>query len=530
MRKCAYIVVFALVLATAMPGADTAADRAFKAAEQAVRAGDRFKALMLYAEAVQLDPANSLYSDRRLALQNTPTLVAEQVNAPDPAAAAVDAKANKEPLTAADLREAIEPPRLKPPEGKKSFSLRGDGRSVLEGAGTSIVLQMVFDAAYQPLPTVNLRAEDLSFGETIRLLERVTDSFFVPLDATSVLVVRDTPQNRTQYLPTMAAMALIPERLSVQEAQEILSAVQQIIEVRRISMDSGKRLVIFRDSVAKAMAARDLFQTLSRSRAQIAVDVEIVSISKTSSLSYGLRLPTSSAIVDFGKSVGGIVNIPGNANGFTNLVGFGGGVLPLGIGIANSGVFGTLTKASGQTLLALQMVSADGQQASFHIGDRYPVVAATFSGLTTDTNVSSTLAPQVNYVDLGVQMKMTPTVHMGGEVTLDVEASFKTLGVQAANGIPSIGSRQYQGKIRLKTGEWAVVAGLVSTSESETPTGPAGLSEIPVLGKLFTKQTKSLDTADVLIVLKPHLTAEPPWDDPTHTIWTGTETRPPTVF
>ncbi|MEQ1945920.1 MAG: type II and III secretion system protein [Bryobacteraceae bacterium] len=521
---------FAVVSATAVLAADNAADRAFKAAEQAARAGDRFKALVLYAEASQLDPANSLYSERRLAMQNTPTFVAQQDVGPDAAAASLDAKASTEPVTASDLREAIQPPRLKPNPGTRNFALRGDARTVLEGAGAAIGIEMIFDSAYQPLPTVNLRAADLNFEETIRLLERVTDSFFVPLDEKSVLVARDTPQNRTQYVPTMAAVALIPDRISAQEAQEILTAVQQILEVRRISLDPGKRLVIFRDSMPKATAARDLFQTLSRSRAQVAVDVEIISISKTSSLSYGLSLPTSAAIVDFGKSVGGIVTNPGNAGGFTNLIGIGGGVLPLGIGIANSGIFGTLSKASGQTLLSLQMVSLDGQQASFHIGDRYPVVSATFSGLTTDTTVSSTLAPQVNYVDLGVQMKLTPTVHAGGEVTLDLDAAFKTLGAQSSNGIPAIASREYQGKIRLKIGEWAVVAGLVSTSQAETPTGPAGLSELPVVGRLFAKQTKSVDTADVLIVLKPHLTAEPPWDDPSHTMWTGSETRPPTLF
>lgn len=328
----------------------------------------------------------------------------------------------------------------------------------------------------------------------------------------------------------MAIAAQIPERLSAQEAQELLTAVQQILEVRRISLDPGKRLVVFRDSVSKATAARDLFQTLSRSRAQIAVDIEILSVSKTSSLSYGLSLPTAANIVDFGTSVGGIVNVPGNGGSATNFLGFGGNSLPLGVGIADGGVFATLSKSSGDTLLALQMVSADGQQASFHIGDRYPVIAATFSGLTTGTTVSATLAPQVNYVDLGVQLKLTPTVHQGGEVTLDLDASFKTLGALGANGIPSIASRAYQGKIRLRNGEWAVVAGLVSLNESETPTGIAGLSEIPVVGKALSHQQRSSDSADVLIVLKPHLTAEPPWDDPSKTIWTGTESRPLTLF
>jgi general secretion pathway protein D len=537
MRKCVRILGFACALALVPAGlfaAETAAERAFKAAEQAARAGDRFKAYVLYAEAARLDPANSLYSGRKLAMQNSPALVAETQISPDPGAAkaapesiAADSAAND---VTNDVAEAAAPPQLKAKEGRQNFNLKGDARVVLEGAAAALGIEIIFDPAYQPLPTVTFRAQEATFDDTLRTLERVTDSFFVPLTEKTAMVVRDTVPNRTQFAPAMAAVALIPERLSAQEAQEIVTAVQQILEIRRINTDPTRRLVIFRDSVSKATAARELFRQLSRSRAQIAVEVEIVSVSKTSSLSYGLSLPTSAAIVDFGKSAGGIANIPGNAGGFTTFYALGGGALPLGIGIANAAAFGTLSRASTQTLLSLEMVSLDGQAASFQVGSRYPVVSATFSGLTPTTTVSPTLVPSVNFVDLGIQVKLTPTVHEGGEVTLDLDASFKTLGSQGDNGIPSIDSRQYQGKVRLRSGEWAVVAGLVSVSNSETPTGVAGLSELPWIGRLFSHQNRSSDATEVLVVLKPRLLSEPPWEDISRPVWTGTESRPLSAF
>jgi general secretion pathway protein D len=533
MPKCVRLVALRMLAlaftAAGLYAADTAAETAFKGAEQAVRAGDNFKAYLLFAQAVQLDPLNSLYSQRKMALQNSPALRADAQLAPDPALPAGQIAGDT--LTGNELTpEAEPPPQLKGSAENKSFNLKGDARIVLEGAGAALGVEMVFDPAYQPLPNVAFHAEDASFEDTLLTLERVTDSFFVPLNEKAVLVVRDTTQNRTQFTPTMSVTVPIPDRISAQEAQELVTAVQQILEVRRISLDPTKRLAIFRDSVSKATAARDLFLTLSRSRAQIAVDVEILSVSKTSSLSYGLSLPTSASIVDFGKSVAGIVNLPGNAGGFTSLFAFGGGATPFGLGIASAAAFATLSNASSQTLLSLQMVSLDGQAASFHVGDRYPVISATFSGLTPDTIVSQTLVPTVNYVDLGIQLKMTPTVHQGGEVTLDLDAQFKTLGAGGANGIPVIASRQYQGKVRLRNGEWAVVAGLVSMNNSETPTGVAGLSELPLIGRLFTHQTRSTDAADVLIVLKPHLVAEPPWEEVSRPMWTGTETRPRSVF
>jgi len=530
MRKCVRFLAFAFASA-GLFAAETAAERAFKAAEQAARSGDRFKAYVLYAQAAQLDPANSLYSQRTLGLQNSPALQAETQLAPDPAE--TSAQPAPELPTASDLREAELPPQLKPKAGTQNFNLKGDARIVLEGAGAALGVEMIFDPAYQPLPSVTFQAQDATFDDTLRLLERVTDSFFVPLNEKTALVVRDTPPNRAQYTPMMAVEALIPERLSVQEAQELMTAIQQIMEVRRISLDPTRRVAIFRDSVSKAMAARALFQQLSRSRAQVALDVEIVSVSKTSSLSYGLSLPTSAPFVDFGKSLFGFMLTPTSFAGFTKYALLGGGPLPLGVGVADAAIFGTLSKASSQTLLAVHMVAVDGQAASFHVGDRYPVVSSTFSGLTPTTTVSPTLAPIVNYVDLGIELKMTPLVHEDGEVTLDLDAAFRTLGAQSDSGVPGapvIDNRQYQGKVRLRSGEWAVVAGLVYVNDTETTTGIAGLSEIPIVGRLFSHQTPTSQTADVLVVLKPHLVSEPPWEDVSKPMWTGTEGRPLSTF
>jgi general secretion pathway protein D len=82
----------------------------------------------------------------------------------------------------------------------------------------------------------------------------------------------------------------------------------------------------------------------------------------------------------------------------------------------------------------------------------------------------------------------------------------------------------------LKDGEWAVIAGLITTNDSETPAGVAGLMNIPWLGRLFSHQTHEKDLTQTLIVLKPRLVALPPWETVSKSIWTGTESRPITPF
>ena len=113
-------------------------------------------------------------------------------------------------------------------------------------------------------------------------------------------------------------------------------------------------------------------------------------------------------------------------------------------------------------------------------------------------------------------------VHGMDEMTLEVESEFKLLGSQAVDGIPIISNRKFQSKIRVATGEWAVVAGLMTDSDATTISGIPGLSTIPFL----RKNDRNRSHGDTLIVLKPHLLSLPPTEQVTKPAWVGSETRP----
>ena len=527
MVKCIRILCLAIVAAVACLASESAAYM-FEAGEKAMKAGDSLQALLFYSRAAELEPTNSLYARKRAALQSVPALSRPAVSlapsaAMDPAIETIEAQLKAEGVIANTEMAAAPPPVLSPAPGRQSFDLKGPAQTLFDKVANAYGIQLVFDAAYVlPSPSTTVHITDATAQEALRTLEAATDSFLVPLGEHLAMVGRDTAQKRTELMPVMAVAAPIPERLSAQEAQEIATAVQQTLEIRRISLDSTKRVVYFRDTVPKGLAARRMFADLSRGRAQIEVDVEFLSVGRNSNLSYGLQLPSAAAIVDFGKS---FQNIPAVAmNGFFT---FGGGSTLLGLGIANAAAFATLSKSSTQTLLDAQIVALDGQPASLHVGDHYPVTTSSFSGIDPG---SAGFAPTIDFVDLGLVLKLTPTTHEDMEVTLDVDAEFKSLGSTSVDGIPIINSQQYQGKVRLKDGEWAVVAGLVTTSDSETPTGIAGLSTLPVIGGLFTHHVREQDRSDILLVLKPHLVSLPPWEYVTPALWTGSETRPVTPF
>ncbi len=114
------------------------------------------------------------------------------------------------------------------------------------------------------------------------------------------LVVRDTPQKRTERSPTMAVAIPIPERMSVQDAQEIMTAVQQTLDIRRIVTDPGRHHGFSaRPGQQDRRRAADVLRTSRKLRAQVEIDVQFLEVDKTSSLQFGMSLPTQFSIVNF---------------------------------------------------------------------------------------------------------------------------------------------------------------------------------------------------------------------------------------
>ncbi len=514
-----------LVCAAGAAGSDFAS-RLYQQGLKAERAGDYVHAYLLYARAAALDPGNAVYAGKKTAMRGIAMTTSRQELGPDPAQNEAPASPAAE-LSAEDLmeaRQALPPPRLIGASGTKTFDLRGDAREIFEKVAAAYGLQVVFDPDYQSPPPITFRLQGAAWQEALHALETQANSFLVPVNEKLALVLRDTPQNRTQHSPAMAVAIPIPERMSVQDAQELVTAVQQTFDLRRAQTDPLRRLVFLRDQASKVLAARQLFYTLSQIRPQVEIDVELISVNKNSSLEYGISLPNQLSVINFV----GPMALPAAASALARVTGKS---TPFGLGVTSATVFATLARSSATTLLQSQMVSLDGQAATLHVGSRYPVAGNQYLG-TVAAGAGQVYTPpvQVNFVDLGLELKITPSVNEGGDITLEVDASFKELAGAAVDGIPVIANTQYTGKVRLRSGEWAVLAGLVQKDESTTRTGIPGLADLPVLGKIFSHNTILKDSSDVLLVMKPRLTTPAPWERTSKPLWVGTESRPLTLY
>jgi general secretion pathway protein D len=180
--------------------------------------------------------------------------------------------------------------------------------------------------------------------------------------------------------------------------------------------------------------------------------------------------------------------------------------------------------------------SMDGQQAKLNIGDRVPVATGSFQagvgvGSTAGAGfVNPLVNTQFQYIDVGVNIDVTPHVHPNRDVSMKlvIEVSAVT-GQQTIGGIqqPIISQRKIQQEIRLKEGEVSILGGLIDRIDTKTLNGWPWLAKIPVMRYLFsTENTERQDNED-LIVLTPHIVRMPEWTKANlRGLFSGTDTVP----
>lgn len=522
-------VILALWMAGGVMCAETARSL-YRQARGLEKKGKYQQAWVLANRAVAREPENALYWNYAQALRNRGM---EGANLAVAASAAAPDLPSFEALAIPDeeLREARElrpPPLLRPLSVVRSFNLRAEAKQLFTDVLKAYGLEVVFDADYQATAPVRFFLDNARFADALRALEAVTGSFAVAVSERVALVARDTAQKRQEIEPVMAVVLPFPESVAVQEVQEAARAVQSTFDMQKLGVDSQRRLILFRDRVSRLRPAMALFQQLMAHRGQVVVDVELLGVSENSTLNYGSNLPTAYNLLYFGSNrldgSGTLPNVPSGLTG--NYLVFGKGNGMFGFALADTQFFAAMTRGSAQSISRTTVRSVEGQAATFHLGDRYPIITQQFAGPGEGQEIPEEAyrpPPTIQFEDLGVVVKLTPWLHGMDEVTLEVNAEYKQLTGESLNDIPVISNRKYESRVRLRLGQTVVVAGLLDESRSR------GWRGFPLLGAVAPPlRSNNVDRAQVKLLLSitPRLVSAPPAETATWPVWVGTETRP----
>jgi tetratricopeptide (TPR) repeat protein len=445
-------------------------------------------------------------------------------------------------------------PELKPTPGLHSFHVRTDRRQAIEQVFKAYGIQPTVDESVRA-GQVRLDVDDASFAEAAHVVGLLTSSFYVALDAHRVLVARDTRDNRQQFTRLDMETVYLPG-LSTAELTDVGNLVKNVFDAQQSVVEQSTGTITIRAQKKTLDAFNATMRELIDGRNQVILDVRLIQIAHTSGLNTGVQPPQTITAFNLYSQEQSILNsnqalvqqiissglaAPGDveaiiailiASGsvtssiFSNgLALFGGGLTLSGVSPQPATLNLNLNTSDSRELDEVRLRVGDGEDGSLKLGERYPITTSSFSSLAGSTpnipgltspgasgGLSGLLSqlgglanvPQVQYEDLGLQLKLTPRVMRSGDVALTVDLKIDALSGTSINGNPILDNRAYSAVVTLKDGAGVVVMSELDKQEMRSIDGLAGISEIPGLNDLTGKDTqKSYST--LLIVMTPHV-------------------------
>jgi len=515
--------------------------KAMQRGNQAMAAGNEAVAAVEFRTALRLDPENSFAQQRMQ-----------------------DVLAEKAPPLAAkpQVVETSGEIRLAPLEVSRSFHYRGDSRGLLSQVASTYGMDAIFDDSVVSR-RLRFDVENIDFFTAMLLAGRVTKTFYSPLAAKQVLVAAESAENHRLFDRFGLRTFYIPGASTQQQLTDMVNLLRTMFEIRFIqSQPQAGTITVRAPQTILDMVTRFL-EGLDAPSPEILLDMQVYQISNQLTRNFGLQIPTQLTLYNIpasalaglaalgGQNIQDLINqliaggginqansqaisaliaqLQGQQNSIfsTPLATFGNGNTLFGVAY-NTPLTATLqlNESNVRTLQKVTIHASQGKDATFNLGERYPIVNASFAPIYNSAAISQTIQgggyiaplPSVSYEDLGIKVKVKPSVHGSSDVSLNLDIQLTSLTGVSNNGIPVISNRSYTGGINLKNGQPAAVASEISHTDTRSLSGIPGFGNVPGLSHVVTSNSMENDEDELLIVITPHIISEP-LANPHNEIW-----------
>jgi len=357
-------------------------------------------------------------------------------------------------------------------------------------------LSIVFDPAFRDQPvSIDLRKAPLA--EALDTLAMSTQTFWRVTAPRAIAIIPDTPAKRREYEEEVVRTFY----LSNADLKETIDLLRIVVDARRLSPISATNAITIKDTPERVAAAARIIQAVDKARPEVVIDVELLEVDRTRLREYGLQIASPSSASPTGiNGAAGINRDDLSLRDLRNLT-------QADILLTNlPNLYYRLLKNDGntRTLANPQLRATEGTAAQARFGERVPVPVTTFAPIAAG-GVQTQPITSFNYENIGVNIDITPRTHHDDEVSLAVQVEVSSISGTGFGGLPTFGSRAINTVIRLRDGETNMLAGLIRDDERQVLAGVPGLSDIPILGRLFAHSRRETQETDIILTLTPRI-------------------------
>lgn len=476
-------------------------------------AGRLQEAMVEFQKASEIDPSSAIAKQESKVTQQ----MIDAGNAPAPKASAPEPNELQKMV-----QQAGGPVELGAiPNIPINLKITEDSKVIYETIGKLAGINVLFDPDYTSR-RIKVELNSVSLEEALQIVALESKTFWRPVTPNTIFIAADNPAKRKELEQSIIKTFYLANLSQPTELQDVVNALRQILEIARIQPLPSEGAIVVRGSPDQIALAEKLVDDLDRSKPEVVVDVAVMQITKDKSRTLGISPPTSATIQLQPNVTSTINNNNNNNNGLTNNGTTGtstnGSINLNSLGSLNATDFQvTITPATISALFSdnntkliqnPQIRALDGQKASLKIGERVPIASGSFQPGIGGVGINPLVNTQFQYLDVGVNIDVTPTIHANGDVTLKTTMDISSVtGNTNIGGItqPIIGQRKIEHVVRLREGEANLMGGMLEDSQTKNLTGIPGLAQIPLLKYLFGQSSIDHSQTETVFVLIPHL-------------------------
>jgi general secretion pathway protein D len=366
-------------------------------------------------------------------------------------------------------------------------------RDIITAIGHFADINVVFDPQFRDQNvTVDLRKTSLP--DALQAVTASTRNFYKVSAAKTITIIPDTPAKRREYEDEIIRTFF----LSNADVKETLDLLRLVVDNRRLSPVAGVNAIAIKDTPDKIAAAAKVISAIDKARAEVVIDVELLEVDRSRMHEYGLQIaspgsPGVDGSLDANRDDLTLRDLRSLTSADVFVTG-----LP--------GLYYRLIKTDGstRTLANPHLRTSDGVPSSARFGEDVPVPSVTFAPIASG-GVNQQPITSFTYRTVGVNIEITPRLHHDDDISLRLKLEVSSLSGVGFNNLPTFGTRYVETTIRLRDGETNMLAGLIRDEERTTLNGIPGLSDIPIVGRLFGHTRKETKQSDIVLMLTPRI-------------------------
>jgi general secretion pathway protein D len=445
-------------------------------------------ALVEFLRATAIDPAN-------IAAEQAIHSLSEHI-APDPEKTGIP----QLPSDRADLAALAGPIQLKPISDESiTLHLAEDSKIAFETVGKAAGINVLFDPEYTS-KRISVDLNNTTLAEALRILATVSSTFWKPVTRNTIFVAADTRAKRQQLEQEAVQVFYLANATQQNDLNDVQTALRNVLVEAKLYGLPSQNVIVVRGTPDQLLLAEQLIADFDKARPEVVIDVSVLQVDRDKIRNIGLQWPqtVSATLATTSTASGATLTLNDLANLTAKNV-------SLTVGTAQAEML--LTDSDTRILQNPRLRATDGQKADLKIGERIPIATGSFSSTAASTT-SPLVNTQFQYIDVGVNVEMQPSIHYNGDVSLKIKVAISSeTGSTTISGVtePIIGQQSVEETIRLKEGESNILGGLLQEQNNRTVSGTPGLGEIPGLKYLFSTQQHEVQHEEIVFLITPHL-------------------------